>query len=363
MSRRLPAIDGLRGVAMLAVLIQHLFGKPYDWMALHVGSITVFPFPFLSNGFHALGLFFMLSGFVLYLPYAQGKRSMRSAADATRYFTHRLLRLLPLLIVSSLIITFGYHIGTGSPLIADALTTLRQAIWYEADYPLHNGVLWSLRTELWFCIFFPAIVLIGSRFGMRRTALIFCVFALSIKMLGVFLTPALGPKLLNDSILGRIDDFALGMLLAELFVVSPEKLRSRWALVGSTLLLLIAFQITNLSRSGLITPYAGPFTYLLASIAFTCIIARVLTGEGSRFNRLLSLRPLTSIGMTSYSIYIWHVPLMRLLSPWGSALNFVTYILLLLAVSRISYLLLERPFLRSRTKKLSLMPAPVPLPS
>jgi peptidoglycan/LPS O-acetylase OafA/YrhL len=348
MTQRLPAIDGLRGLAMLVVLIQHLFGRSPGWMPLHIGELTVFPIPFFSNGFHALGLFFMLSGFVIYLPYASGKRTMRGAKDVFRYLHRRSLRLLPLLVGSSLIIAAGYHLASGTPLIADFLTMLRQTVLHEVDYPLHNNVLWSLRTELWFCAVFPLVVMCGARFGMRRTALALCVFALGVKMLSVYLTPELGPKLLRDSALGRVDDFALGMLMAEALSVSRDQLRSRWTLPGIALLLGVAFQITDLSRSGIVTAYADPFAYLLASLSFACLIGIASVNGSTILNRFLSLKPFTYLGTVSYSVYIWHVPLMNVISPGQSILHLAAYLVLVLGTAELSYRVLEKPFMRRR---------------
>src|ERR1700689_3768513 len=93
---KLEVINGLRGFAILAVIWHHLFGlyfKPGSSVALEIarggGS-------FLSYGWIGVPLFFVLSGFVLYLPYAEGGAKLATGADALNFYRRRAERLLPL---------------------------------------------------------------------------------------------------------------------------------------------------------------------------------------------------------------------------------------------------------------------------
>src|SRR5271169_2972100 len=94
---KLDVINGLRGAAIVAVVWHHLFGlyfKPGSEIAL--GPAITQPLFFLSYGWIGVQLFFVLSGFVLYLPFARGKATMASWADWKRYYGRRAARLLPL---------------------------------------------------------------------------------------------------------------------------------------------------------------------------------------------------------------------------------------------------------------------------
>src|SRR5580700_65219 len=98
---QLAAISGLRGVAIALVIFYHVLAGGVTPQALNVSlfGVTLSLSPFLTNGWTGVNLFFVLSGFVLFLPYAQHRRSMATLGDRLRFYRRRAWRLLPLFYV------------------------------------------------------------------------------------------------------------------------------------------------------------------------------------------------------------------------------------------------------------------------
>ena len=99
---RIPVVDGLRGIAILAVLQTHLFVDltPSGWGSIGLFTyqdlvIPICPLP-LAHGWMGVNLFFVLSGFVLSLPYAEKRRRIETWDDAKAFWRHRARRLMPL---------------------------------------------------------------------------------------------------------------------------------------------------------------------------------------------------------------------------------------------------------------------------
>ena len=95
---RIGFTNGLRGLSILAVIYHHMFAErtPAGTGAIRVGGLTLLPYAPLANGFLGVNLFFILSGFVLYLPYASGRRTMARGEDYRRFYVHRFQRIMPL---------------------------------------------------------------------------------------------------------------------------------------------------------------------------------------------------------------------------------------------------------------------------
>jgi peptidoglycan/LPS O-acetylase OafA/YrhL len=103
--KKIGVINGLRGLAIIAVIYQHLLARftPHGWHAFEIGSFNLSLYSFLSNGWLGVNLFFFLSGFVLYLPYSAGQRTMGSMVDVWSFYKHRWVRLMPLYYLNLLI--------------------------------------------------------------------------------------------------------------------------------------------------------------------------------------------------------------------------------------------------------------------
>ena len=95
---RLAFVDGLRGLAIFAVIYHHLFSRftAPGYESFELGGFQLFPFTYLSNGWMGVNLFFFLSGFVLYLPYVMRKRTINNRQNLWEFYKRRAQRLMPL---------------------------------------------------------------------------------------------------------------------------------------------------------------------------------------------------------------------------------------------------------------------------
>ena len=170
---RLEAIDALRGVAILAVLACHLVVvTPWGRNALAGPGLegTAGLAKALENGLLGVNLFFVLSGFVLFRPFADGSRPLRSGVDVRGFLGRRLARLGPMFLLAVLVplaMRFPY---------AELLDLLACLAWMfsglfvfspEHHVPRFNTPLWSLGSELWFSLLFPFVVMARRRWGWR----------------------------------------------------------------------------------------------------------------------------------------------------------------------------------------------------
>jgi len=165
---RIAVVNGLRGLAIIGVIFQHMGS---GWALDALGGELAPLRPLVSNGWTGVNLFFILSGFVLFLPYAAQRRGMASGADVWHFYRARFLRLMPLYYFAAAVVlvlaasVLGAMAFTG---LAIDLATMRFAV-----LPHHFGIaincpLWSIGVEVLFSLAFPSLVIAAARIGLGR---------------------------------------------------------------------------------------------------------------------------------------------------------------------------------------------------
>ncbi len=311
-SDRMPVIDGLRALAILGVIHHH-----YTWDhlgPLNPGSpIAAWWLPLrvaLESGWLGVNLFFFLSGFVLYLPYALGSRRMDGVAAAKSFLAHRLRRLLPLYyIVGLLSLAFGLvqPFDLAQPGAWKQLRTFLTVTFNffpDTFMPVYNWVLWSLGIEVWFSLLFPPLLLAHRRWPAATLAAA-VVVAFGMRWAG---TVPFSGNVLNwiaDSLPARLPDFLAGMLAVDLVVARRAWTRHPLTLLAGAGLCLaggLAWRIWFLGEIPAKT--AAGFTLLLD--AGFLLSAVFLLTRRTWLSRALALWPMRLIGMMCYSLYVWH---------------------------------------------------------
>jgi len=320
---RLDVVDGLRGIAILMVIFRHTFFDTFASPGYHLfffgdDGIPIFPFTHLSNTWMGVNLFFIDSGFVLFLPYARGRRAFITFADVRAFYARRAWRLLPL-----------YYVMLGVCWIQDTVSLHHmKSPWVEipayvtftfpfsSHYwrPSLNGALWSIGIEVGFSALFPLFAWLALRVGTGRFAAAAAAIALGTRYVayachvGTQSTPTLNT--LADSVLGRLDNFALGMVAATLFVRGWRTIGSQVAMVAALMLYTASAWLWDdylvMGRSGLSAPLLG---YEISNVAFFLLLMAALQSKGL-LRRLLVFGPLRGAGVICYSLYLVHVPVL-----------------------------------------------------
>lgn len=390
----LPVLDGVRAVACLSVISYHVhyfLAHDYDLNAL----LGKFATAIGLAGWSGVTLFFVLSGFLLFQPFAKALLFEKPWPSMRTFYLRRALRILP-----------GYYVAL---LVLIALTQpayLQLDHWKEtllfliffmdatpATYQQINGPFWTLAVEWQFYLLLPLLALGFAALVKRGTSprwrwwlLLGCLLAMIVwgvgtRFLGQYYTlhpteTLLVPRSLLNIILifvygtsGKyLEDFAIGMLISSCYVLAQR------AADGQTLRLYLTRSSPWLWRVGILwlcvmmTWYIFPFLSILSplfgagnwmvelgyALGFGLCVTALLFGPAN-LKRWFELQPLCWIGTISYSLYIWHLPLLLLFrgmtSPYVKSWSFlavytlqgVCVLLLIIPFSFIFYSLIERP--------------------
>lgn len=287
------ALDGLRGLAVLAVVGYH-FGVPG-----------------FSGGFLGVDVFFVVSGCVVTVSW---RRMRREGPAARRFYHRRAVRLLPNLF-AYLAVAVAWNTWHDRSLLTEANALLLAAAAQVvniatsfADPSITTSThLWSLSIEWQFYLLLPLLLMpLWHRPGDTRSRL---GLVSGVALASMLLRPALGaadvdPWQIYHWTITRLDGLALGVA-AGLLLERPSRAARRWS--ASVALLAIAVAIVA-------TPdwWSDPRLSLYVSITAVCIASYVLvrgitTGRAAvPLVGALASRPLRWIGERSYSIYLWH---------------------------------------------------------
>jgi peptidoglycan/LPS O-acetylase OafA/YrhL len=403
---RLAGIEGMRALAASTILVYHVWlNAPPDGDPASFGYLTRF-MPDLAFG---VTLFFTLSGFLLYRPFVSALVRGRPRPGFVRYLRNRALRIAPaywaILILTSFVLQTTLVRDAAGVLHEDALQDplllARNALLVQGYFPdsVLTGIApaWSLAVEVVFYLTLPLAVLLAfalarratTRAGLRLAAIappvLLLLVGLSGKATAAFLVPATTPgggwgndwhAVLERSFLSQADLFAFGMALAVVRIdVEDGILRpgrpARWAIAASA---LGAYLITAANTSYNHLGYS-PFNTLMAlstGLLLALVVLPAPGGTQSALVRLLESRALVGVGLVSYSLFLWHYPVIGFLARNGLTLDgeagfFVNLLAVgaaCLALSALSYRLVERPALlrkrRSPEATGSAVPAPAP---
>lgn len=354
--KKLDVLNGLRGYAILGVIYFHLIGtfsnRP-GWFSYQFGDLLIFPLTFLSNGWLGVNLFFILSGFVLFLPYVTGQRQINTWQDIIGFYKQRAKRLLPLYYFTVLIsfLFIVHRTDIYSPDFLKELLILLTATFNfskETFIPQSNYILWSLGIEIWFSILFPFLIILIKKIDMYKFALGVAVLSLGTRFIAsqhpeYWLAPFM--NMIKDSLPGRLDDFMVGMLLCYLYVnkVGENFFKSlaEPLLVVSLLIMFITLNYSDYIYLGRLTGISDIFINTFCQLGFGLMIISSLYLPKGFFRFLVANWPLQMAGLMCYSLYLWHGNLRMLFVYDFSPLRILYYFVFLFAICWLSYRYIE----------------------
>ena len=387
----------------LSIAITHVTGY-YSKHTAAVWKTNVFGF--------SLVYFFVLSGFLLFLPYVRNVVVERSSArmpNVWDYGVHRFARIMPAYLAIFLIVNFVLRLAyvqnaavlpddvrTGIGMITDPWQFLANLTLLQTYFPayLQTGIgpSWSLTLEYAFYLSLPllGLALFRMRKHSTRNPFVLAMLApgilLGIGLVGRALIPVVnqhagttdfvllnwGPNIaavFTKSILTNADNFAMGMLAAIVFVAIEhgtlsERISRRVGLFSAVAILPVLVVSAAFFAIGAQFVTAG--VGVVAALMILVVVVPLARGQKSRLARLLDVRPIRYVGEISLSAYLWHFPMLLLLGRlgWmagdtlpGMLRNIVVLLAVTILAATVTYYLIEKPAMdyakRFRGKKAS----------
>lgn len=311
----MPGLDGLRALAVFAVILYHL---DLSWA---------------PGGLLGVSLFFVLSGYLITnILLNQWERT--GSIDLRDFWLRRARRLLP-----ALFATLAGTMAWVAIFAPERLAALKQEVlaavfyvsnWYlifhDVSYfesfgpPSPLGHLWSLAVEEQFYLFWPLLLGLGLRFLPQRKWVIrgtVAVALISVAAMAMIYIPGHDPSRVYYGTDTRAFSLLVGALLAMIWPsrkLSPElsgKKKLALDVTGSMGLLIVLLMI---GKTNQYQTFLYPVGLLLFSVAAACAVASLAHPAGS-LGRIFGWRPLRWLGECSYGIYLWHYPVIALTSP------------------------------------------------
>jgi peptidoglycan/LPS O-acetylase OafA/YrhL len=335
-------IDGLRAIAVLLVV------------SFHTGVAA------FNGGYVGVDIFFVISGYLL-----TGiimREIDRDEFSILKFYDRRVRRIVPALVAMLLVCSIASYyfllpkdlVHFGQSLSSALLSYSNIYFWTQTGYfkPSFAKVLlhtWSLGVEEQFYLFLPLTLL---AFRKKRSWLTWALAAAAVISLSIaqLLIWRRNPDAAFYLPVSRAWELLIGSLIALEFVPSPKG--RLWREIAAALgVISIALAACLYSPE---TPFPGLFAFL------PCVGAALLlmtgSAEGTACSRLLSIRPLVFIGLISYSIYLWHWPLITFakmggiqgVTDKGLSQKLAVFVLSIL-LGWLSWRFVEQPFRRPGT--------------
>ena len=343
----ITGIDGLRAIAVLMVLAYHL------------------KLPFAKGGLLGVTIFFVISGFLITRILVSELESTHTV-DLKKFWSRRIRRLLPAVLTMTsilILVSAAFNRVLFTKACSDLLSAVFcynnwQQIFHSVSYFENAGMpsplthCWSLSVEAQFYLLYPLLLIFFAKFQDWRRISACATLLMAVLSMGamwVLFDPSKDPSRVYYGTDTRAFSLLFGAFLVFLIQDRPAKRRRKgtraswfpWDTAGAATLLVLFYMAARADGSGSFLYRGGQ---AIASACTVLVILSLLDTDGV-LSRILSTMPLKWISDRSYGIYLWHYPIILLVSGgkkaawWVHALE----ILLTFLMSALSYRLVETP--------------------
>ncbi|XZF13947.1 acyltransferase family protein [Chitinophagaceae bacterium MMS25-I14] len=345
----LPEVDGIRFISILWVVLAHIYGY---YIAHAVQSIAVqkqrYPLSekIIANGGGGVSLFFVLSGFILALPFARHYLLSEPPVQLKSYYIRRLTRIEPPYMLVMLLCFTG-HVFLNPQSATTAFYSLTTSLLYAHNFfnkslPPLNSPAWSLELEVQFYVIAPLLFRV---FLLRRVSrrILLVTTMLSVVTIRYFFSFHF------FSLYSCFEFFLAGIFLADIYATGTDVKRGKngWIILSALSLLFILFQPLS-------------FNYFLHYFTFPAVITfffyTILRHPAIR--HLFGYKWIPVIGGMCYSIYLLHYPIISFLGKYTTRCTFTDLLpvnlflqlallgLPMLLICALYYYFVERRFMR-----------------
>lgn len=346
-------IDGLRFLAIFPVVVQHMserFERNTDLVFSSDSNFELISFV-TQRGFVGVYIFFVISGFILALPFASHYINKTKKVNLKSYYWRRVTRLEPPYLISMtfffivLLTIVGINFTELFSHFLAGIFYLHNIIFFKFN-PI-NPPVWTLEIEIQFYLLAPFLAILIFNFKSKYwRRLILCLLILGMLLLQYY--TSLMFKRASMTILGHIQYFLIGFILADLYLCEWKGKDKDY---NKLLDLVALFTFPALL-------FTWSWAYDLVSRIVFCIllfVAFYASFRGYYIRKFLKNNWIMAIGGMCYSIYLIHLPLAELVILFSSSVTFtqsyllnfiiqlVIYLPILLVASIIFYLTIEKP--------------------
>lgn len=348
----MPGLDGLRALAVLAVLLYHI--SPNQFIGGYIG----------------VDLFFVISGFLITYRNLQNIQNPNKTFTLKNFWLRRARRLIPALVLVILVcvpigaIIYPDILVGAFRQVAGALTystnwveIIHGSNYFDQANPSLFKNFWSLAVEEQFYIIWPPLLLLLLSRRLKNSQLITIVATIAVAsmvLMGVLAAPDNYTRVYYGT---DTHCFGLAMGIIFAFIWNKEKgsLSKEWLSAQPWIPALAPVGLIGFILIVMLVPDTAAFTYpfglVLGSLFCLFLVGAVIIRPDTLFTRIMELAPLRWLGVRSYGIYLWHWPMLvfgRILIPtaMGTVENVavdVLFAFISFVASDLSYRFIEEP--------------------
>lgn len=356
--KELKGIDTFRGIAALMVFAYHFWA-----FALYGKTVSVFGIditPIFQAGYRGVDIFFVLSGFLLFYSLYHSKNGLKE------YYFRRLRRIIPLYYFSLFIIVIFKEPQllttlSGISNITKHLTFI-QAFWENSSHTI-NQVDWTLSLEMFFYLMLPFLFWLSGRKWWRTLLVVASMATISFAYRNYVFHNFYGiwnekqQLLFTEQLPGRLDQFAVGILTSFAFIKTSKILHGRTAqsiflavFFASAIAFYYLLGVSAKMGIGVrdvewIQAFFGTITAATFAVGLFALLHTFSLVQNIFSNRFFGF-----FGLISYGVYLWHYKIIESFNDFELALSikFLLSFGITIALSSVTYFLIELPFLKKR---------------